>query len=132
GVSSSTGGTVSGPTGGHDQAGTAGTAAAAEGRNRVGVGVAPNEGGGVANAPPPPSSRLPPVPRPKGSPCSGLVSSVGSLSPPRFVGGDSMFLVSDIEEGKERWFRRGSPTGTATAGGGGIGRRGSISGGGTR
>ncbi|CAN0008495.1 unnamed protein product, partial [Ectocarpus fasciculatus] len=97
-----------------------------------GVGVAPNEGGGVANAPPPPSSRLPPVPRPKGSPCSGLVSSVGSLSPPRFVGGDSMFLVSDIEEGKERWFRRGSPTGTATAGGGGIGRRGSISGGGTR
>ncbi|CBN78597.1 conserved unknown protein [Ectocarpus siliculosus] len=131
GVSSSVGGTVSGATGDHDQAGAAGTAAA-EGCD--GVGVAPSEGGGVASASRPSfPSPSPAVPHPRGFPRSGLISSVGNLGPPRLVGSNSMSLVSDIEQGKRKGLRRGNPNGTAAAVEGEGGRRGGrIKGGGTR
>ncbi|CAM9767141.1 unnamed protein product, partial [Ectocarpus sp. 12 AP-2014] len=131
GVSSSVRGTVSGATKDHDQAGDA-AAPAAEGRD--GVGVSPSEGGGVASASPPSfPSPSPSVPRPKGFPRSGLISSVGNLGPPRLVGSNSMSLVNDIEQGKRKWLQRGNPTGTAAAVKGGGGHRdGRINVGGTR
>lgn len=135
GVSSSTGGTVSGLMEDHSQAGASADASGAAGaEERDCVGVAQSDGGSVANASPPsPSpSPSPSACRPRGFPRSGLISNVGNLGPPRLVGDNSISLVSDIEEGKGRWLRRGGVAGTSAAEGRGGDRGGSISGGGTR
>ncbi|CAM9373117.1 unnamed protein product [Ectocarpus fasciculatus] len=109
-----------------------GAADAAEGRGLVHIGPSGDDGGAggerdVANASRPSPFPSPSAPFPRGSPCSGLVSSVGNLTAPRLCS-KSMSLVSDIEEGEGKWLRRVSAAGTAAADGGGS----SISGGGTR
>ncbi|CAM9270799.1 unnamed protein product [Ectocarpus fasciculatus] len=96
------------------------TAAVAEERSGGSVrpsgdGADASEGSGVAGAFPPSPVSSTPASRQRSFPRSGLIANVGNLGTPRLVRSNSMTVVSDIEEGKGRWLRRGSSAVTAAA-----------------
>ncbi|CAM9688099.1 unnamed protein product, partial [Ectocarpus sp. 12 AP-2014] len=110
------------PTGDHAQT------AVAEGRK----GGSASEAGGIASAPPPCPFLSTSASAQISSPRSGLIANVENLGTPRLVRSNSMTVVSDIEEGKGRWLRRGSSAVTAAAEAGAGRRGGNVSGEGRR
>ncbi|CAB1115183.1 unnamed protein product [Ectocarpus sp. CCAP 1310/34] len=110
------------PTGDHAQT------AVSEGGN----GGSASEAGGVASASPPSAFLSTSASAQTSSPRSGLIANVENLGTPRLVRSNSMTVVSDIEEGKGRWLRRGSSAVTAAAEAGAGRRGGNVSGEGRR
>ncbi|CAM9490041.1 unnamed protein product, partial [Ectocarpus sp. 8 AP-2014] len=102
--------------------------AVAEGRNGGGA----SEAGGVASASTPSPFLSTSASAQRSSPRSGSIANVENLGTPRLVRSNSMTVVSDIEEGKGRWLRRGSSAVTATAEAGASRRGGHVSGEGRR